>query len=172
MVRVEGWFEVRYNGQAMRTTRREWLRVAALGFVAAQSVRGLGAVQKPMPSGTAIEIWKTPTCGCCTLWVDHIRAAGFRTTVHDMNDVSPIKRKLGVPSSLESCHTAVVAGYTIEGHVPADVVQQALKTKPKIAGLAVPGMPMGSPGMEGSRKDPYNVIAFEQNGKTSVFAKR
>ena len=154
------------------TTRREWLWVSVISLVAGGSVRGLGAIQKPMPSGTAIEIWKTPTCGCCKLWVDHMRGAGFRPTVHDMDDVSPIKRKLGVPTTLESCHTAVVGGYTIEGHVPADVVRQALKEKPKIAGLAVPGMPMGSPGMEGPRKDPYSVVAFEQNGRTSVFAKR
>jgi hypothetical protein len=155
----------------MTTTRRQWLQVSIMSLVGG-SVRQLGAAQKPMPSGTAIEIWKTPTCGCCKLWVDHVRAAGFRPTVHDMDDVSPIKRKRGVPSSLESCHTAIVDGYTIEGHVPADVIRQALKTRPKIAGLAVAGMPMGSPGMEGPRKDPYNVVAFEQNGRTSVFAKR
>jgi hypothetical protein len=155
----------------MTTTRRQWLQVSFMSLVAG-SVRELDAAQKPMPSGTAIEVWKTPTCGCCKLWVDHVRAAGFRPTVHDLDDVSPIKRKRGVPSSLESCHTAVVDGYTIEGHVPADVIRQALKTRPKIAGLAVPGMPMGSPGMEGPRKDPYNVVAFEQNGRTSVFAKR
>jgi len=124
-----------------------------------------------MTSGTPIEIWKTPTCGCCKLWVDHMRAAGFRPTVHDLNDVSPIKRKLGVPSALESCHTAVVGGYTIEGHVPADVVRQALKERPKIAGLAVPGMPMGSPGMEqGALVDPYDVVAFDKTGKMTVFA--
>ena len=157
----------------MTTTRREWLRASVAALVAAgASARVLGASQVPMTSGTAIEIWKTPTCGCCKMWVDHMRAAGFRPTVHDLNDVSPIKRKLGVPSALESCHTAVVGGYTIEGHVPADVVRQALKERPKIAGLAVAGMPMGSPGMEGPRKDPYNVVAFEQNGRTSVFAKR
>jgi hypothetical protein len=155
----------------MTTTRREWLRVSIAGLVVGASAEVLGASQT-VPTGTPIEIWKTPTCGCCKLWVDHMRAAGFRPTVHDLNDVSPIKRKRGVPSSLESCHTAVVGGYTVEGHVPADVVRQALKQRPKIAGLAVPGMPMGSPGMEGPRKDPYNVVAFEQNGRTSVFAKR
>jgi hypothetical protein len=156
----------------MTTTRREWLRLLTMGVVAGGSAEALGASQAPMTSGTPMEIWKTPTCGCCTMWVDHMRAAGFRPTVHDMNDVSPIKRKLGVPTALESCHTAVVGGYTIEGHVPADVVRQALKERPKIAGLAVPGMPMGSPGMEGPRKDPYNVVAFEHNGRNSVFAKR
>jgi hypothetical protein len=97
---------------------------------------------------------------------------GFRPRVHDVNDVSPYKRKYGVPAALESCHTAVVGGYALEGHVPADLVRQILTQKPNIAGLAVPGMPMGSPGMEGPRKDNYDVIAFDKTGKTSVFAKR
>lgn len=149
------------------TTRREWLQWSVAGLLAAGSAAVVEA-----QSGTAIEIWKTPTCGCCRLWVDHIRAAGFRPTVHDLSDVSPIKRKLGVPASLESCHTAVVSGYAIEGHVPADVVHEMLKQRPKIAGLAVPGMPMGSPGMDGPRKDPYNVVAFDANGRLSVFARR
>ena len=124
-------------------------------------------------SQTVIEIWKTPTCGCCALWVNHMRANGFRPTVHDVPDVSPIKRKLGVPAALESCHTAVVDGFAIEGHVPADVVRTMLKERPRIAGIAVAGMPMGSPGMEqGPRKDPYNVVAFDKAGRTSVYAKR
>jgi hypothetical protein len=122
---------------------------------------------------TAIEVWKTPTCGCCAQWVDHVRANGFKPTVHDLPDVAPIKRKLGVPGVLESCHTAVVGGYTVEGHVPADVIRTMLKERPRIAGIAVAGMPMGSPGMEqGSRKDPYNVVAFDKAGKTSIYAKR
>jgi hypothetical protein len=139
---------------------------------AGASARLFGWTQAPMTSGTAIEIWKTPTCGCCKMWVDHMQKAGFRPTVHDLDDVSPIKRKLKVPAALQSCHTAVVGGYAIEGHVPADLVRQVLKQKPAIAGLAVPGMPMGSPGMDGPRKDPYDVVAFEQNGRATVFAKR
>ena len=122
---------------------------------------------------TAIEVWKTPTCGCCGFWVDHMRANKFRPTVHDVPDVGPVKRKLGVPAALESCHTAVVGGYTVEGHVPADVVRTMLKERPAIAGIAVAGMPMGSPGMEqGSRKDSYNVVAFDKTGKTSIYARR
>ena len=148
-------------------TRRHWLQT----LIGACFV-GVPANLVGLQSENDIEIWKTPTCGCCKLWVDHIRSNGFKPTVHDMPDVSAIKRKLGVPTTLESCHTAVVGGYAIEGHVPADVVRTMLKEKPKILGLAVPGMPMGSPGMEGSRKDPYNVIAFQRNGQTTVFAKR
>ena len=156
----------------MTTTRREWLRASVVGLLAGGVPRVADALQTTAQSDNAIEIWKTPTCGCCKLWVDHMRTNGFRPTVHDVNDVSPIKRKLGVPTSLESCHTGIVSGYAIEGHVPADIVRQMLKQRPKVAGLAVAGMPMGSPGMEGPRKDPYNVIAFERNGRTSVFAKR
>jgi hypothetical protein len=154
-------------------TRREWLTLWVAGLLAARTAHGTGASPANTQNDNAIEIWKTPTCGCCRLWVDHMRANGFRPTVHDVNDVSPIKRKLGVPATLESCHTGIVSGYAVEGHVPADVVRQMLKQRPKIAGLAVAGMPMGSPGMEqGSRKDPYNVMAFERSGRTSVFAKR
>ena len=126
------------------------------------------------PAGAMeIAIWKTPTCGCCSKWVEHMRAAGFTPKVTDMPDVSPIKRKHGVPVELESCHTAIVGGYTVEGHIPADVIQQMLKEKPAIVGIAVPGMPVGSPGMEaGTRKAAYNVMAFDKAGTTRVYAKR
>ena len=153
------------------TSRREVLRLAlgaiALG-VPARALLAQGAA-----ADTRVEVWKTETCGCCKLWVDHMRAAGFRVTALDVPDVGPFKRKLGVPPPLESCHTGVVAGYAIEGHIPADVIKQMLKQKPKIAGLAVPGMPMGSPGMEqGGRRDKYDILAFDKSGKTTVFASR
>ena len=125
------------------------------------------------PAVTAMEVYRSPTCGCCAKWVDHVKAAGFTPVVHQVDDVSPVKAKGGVPARLHSCHTALVGGYVIEGHVPADVIQQMLSSKPKIAGLAVPGMPIGSPGMEqGPRVDPYEVIAFTRDGNTSVYAKR
>jgi hypothetical protein len=152
-------------------TRREVLGLTTglLGTcLAGAAAASLGAAA----DDNDIEIWKTPTCGCCKLWVDHMRANGFRPRTHDVADVSPYKRKHGVLPFLESCHTGVVAGYAIEGHVPADVVRQLLKQRPPVLGLAVPGMPMGSPGMEGSRKDKYDVVAFDKNGKTSVFARR
>ena len=143
---------------------------------------GLGALALGLPARalfaqakapeTIVEVWKTATCGCCKLWVDHMRAAGFKVTALDVPDVGPHKRRLGVPPALESCHTGVVAGYAIEGHIPADVIKQMLKQKPKIAGLAVPGMPMGSPGMEGGRADRYDILTFDKAGKTSVFASR
>ena len=130
----------------------------------------LGAVAR---DDNDIEIWKSPTCGCCGNWVTHMRTNGFRPVIHDVEDVSPIKRQHGVPVALESCHTGIVGGYAIEGHVPADVVRALLKQRPAVLGIAVPGMPVGSPGMEmGGRRDKYDVIAFTKAGTTSVFAKR
>lgn len=124
--------------------------------------------------GPVMRIYKTPTCGCCAAWVDHVKEAGFRVEVHDMNDVAPVKREHGLPGELASCHTAVVDGYVVEGHVPADVVQRMLREKPAIAGIAVPGMPRGSPGMEvpGGRVDPYDVMAFTKDGSQQVFESR
>jgi len=154
------------------TSRRDWLKLTLGGLVATVPA---GAVLAAFTQKTEddVEIWKTPTCGCCHLWVEHMKASGFKPTVHDVPDTTPYRAKVGVPSSLASCHTAVVAGYALEGHVPADLIRKAIKEKAKIAGLAVPGMPMGSPGMEqGTRKDRYDVIAFMKDGKTSVYATR
>jgi hypothetical protein len=162
------------------TTRRDWLRLTTgvllagipVGALRAQRSTGAAAPRPTGANANAIEVWKSPTCGCCAQWVTHMRTNGFVPTVHDVEDVAVFKRKLGVPAKLESCHTAVVGGYAFEGHVPADLVRQVLKQRPAILGLAVPGMPMGSPGMEGPRKDAYDVVAFDKTGKTSVFAKR
>jgi hypothetical protein len=106
--------------------------------------------------------------------VDHLRKGGFPIDARDVVDVAAVKRKQGVPAALESCHTAVVDGYVIEGHVPADVIDQLLRERPKVAGLAVPGMPAGSPGMEspGQKPERYDVIAFDTRGTTRVFARR
>ena len=121
---------------------------------------------------TPITVYKTPTCGCCGKWVDHMRANGFAPTVTDLPNLTAIKQSTGVPGNLQSCHTSVIEGYAVEGHVPADVVRQLLKEKPKVAGIAVPGMPMGSPGMEGAYKDKYNVVAFGKDGSQKVYASR
>jgi len=120
----------------------------------------------------AMTVYKSPTCGCCAKWVEHIKKAGFAVTVKDMPNVGEVKDARGVPAELASCHTAVVGNYVIEGHVPADVVQKLLKEKPAVAGLAVGGMPMGSPGMEGSYADRYDVVAFDKNGNQRVYASR
>ena len=123
-------------------------------------------------NGNAITVFKDPNCGCCKEWIEHLRKHAFRVTAKDTNHVSGIKRSGRVPSQLVSCHTAFVNGYVIEGHVPAEDIKRLLKEKPKVAGLAVGGMPIGSPGMEvGNRKDKYDVIAFNRDGSTQVFAR-
>jgi hypothetical protein len=119
-----------------------------------------------------VVVYKSPTCGCCDKWVEHMESAGFTVDVENQRDLAPIKRELGVPRRMQSCHTAKVGDYIVEGHVPADVVQRMLEEKPNIRGLAVPGMPMGSPGMEGPRKDPYNVIAIDHDGRLQVYERR
>ena len=127
----------------------------------------IGAAPIPMT------VYKSPSCGCCKSWVTHMQGAGFTVKIIDMDDLTAVKRNAGVPQKLQSCHTALVGAYVVEGHVPADLVKKMLNQKPQITGLAVPGMVTGSPGMEmGDSKDPYDVIAFDRAGKTSVFAKR
>ena len=127
------------------------------------------ALAQTLPAMTA---YKSPTCGCCAKWVEHLRKAGFAVTVKDVPNVGEVKAANGVPPELASCHTALVGGYVIEGHVPADVIQRLLKEKPAVAGIAVAGMPMGSPGMEGSYADHYDIVAFEKSGKQRVYASR
>ena len=117
-------------------------------------------------------VYKTPTCGCCAKWVEHLRSNGYTVEVHDVEAVEPTKAELGVPPQLASCHTAKIGGYVFEGHVPAEVIARVLREKPQITGVAVPGMPMGSPGMEGGRKDSYDIVAFDGNGHTSVYESR
>lgn len=114
-------------------------------------------------------VYKSPTCGCCAKWVDHMRESGFQVEVRDTVDVMPVKIRHKLPVHLASCHTAMIGGYVVEGHVPADVVRRLLAERPAITGIAVPGMPMGSPGMEGFRKDPYDVIAYRRDGTTQVY---
>lgn len=130
------------------------------------------AVSSEVAAPTEITVYKTPTCGCCTAWVEHLEKNGFVVKAKDIPDLSALKRHYGVTSEIASCHTGFVGGYVIEGHVPADVIAQLLKEKPHIKGIAVPGMPMGSPGMEGPRKDPYDVVAFDSTGAKSVYASR
>lgn len=128
--------------------------------------------QAASPQAANITVFKDPNCGCCKLWVEHLRKHAFTVVTKDTADVTPVKRSGRVPERLYSCHTAFVNGYVIEGHVPAADIQRLLQEKPKIAGLAVGGMPIGSPGMEvGQRKDPYDVVAFSRDGSTQVFAK-
>lgn len=145
--------------------------LAALPVVASSAVgfwpSAVGA--NPAPSKDLI-VYKTPWCGCCGAWVDHMRANGFDVTVMEREDLAPVKAQFHVPPALQSCHTGLIEGYVVEGHVPATDVTRLLAERPSAAGLAVPGMPIGSPGMEqGHMRDPYNVVLFGDSGQ-SVFA--
>lgn len=126
------------------------------------------------PAKPTVEVWKDPTCGCCKDWVLHLEANGFKVRMYETGNADARKR-LGIPETLGSCHTALVAGYAIEGHVPARDIDRLLKEKPQAIGLAVPGMPVGSPGMDGAiyggRKDPYAVLLVMPGGKTTTYQK-
>jgi hypothetical protein len=125
----------------------------------------------PALAATAVEVYKTPSCGCCANWVKHLSAAGFTVRVNDVEDTGPIRQKLGMPEQFAGCHTAIVGSYVIEGHVPAADIRQLLASKPAALGLSVPGMVVGSPGMEmGSRKEPYQVLLVQRSGQSSVFS--
>lgn len=116
-----------------------------------------------------VTVYKNPACGCCGEWIKHMEANGYRVEVHQIDDVSPMRRRFGVPDALASCHTAVVGGYAIEGHVPAADITRLLKTRPKAKGLTVPGMVPGSPGMEQGTPQHYATLLFDEAG-TRVFA--
>jgi hypothetical protein len=127
------------------------------------------AAQQPP---AAVDVYKTPTCGCCSKWVAHMRANGFTVKTTDVESTGPIQGRHAVPTEVRSCHTALVGGYVLEGHVPAAEVKRLLKERPRIAGIAVPGMPAGSPGMEmdGVDAQPYHVVSFDRTGRVNVFA--
>ena len=120
-----------------------------------------------------IVVYKSESCGCCKLWVQHLLQAGFTVQAHNVDNLGPIKERVGVPAGKGSCHTAEVGGYFLEGHVPADDVKRLLKEKPAAKGLTVPGMPLGSPGMEvpSGQVDPYEVLLVRRDGSTSVYSK-
>ena len=116
-----------------------------------------------------IEVYKNPDCGCCGQWADHLQRNGFAVTIHETRDGAALRAKLGVPDRLASCHTAIVDEYVVEGHVPATDIESLLKERPKARGPAVPGMPAGSPGMEGPRGQTYDVLLIETDGTTRVY---
>jgi hypothetical protein len=113
----------------------------------------------------AITVHRDPGCGCCGAWIEHLRGAGFATTVVAARDLEAVRRRLGVPADLASCHTAEVQGYVVEGHVPAGAIRRLLAERPPARGLAVPGMPIGSPGMEGGTPETYEVVLFGPQGR-------
>jgi hypothetical protein len=128
----------------------------------------LGLPLAALAAAPVIEVYKSESCGCCGGWVKHLEENGFKVNVHNVENPSDYRQKFGIPAQLGSCHTAKVSAYALEGHVPAREIKRLLATRPKATGLAVPGMPMGSPGMEGSRKDAYDVLLVK-NGKTTVY---
>ena len=134
---------------------------------------GVGASSLAQSARPMVTVYKSPTCGCCSKWIEHMKAQGFDVKSTDQSDVTPIKTQYGVPADAQSCHTALVGGYVLEGHVPASAVKKLLSEKPKVVGLAVPGMPVGSPGMEvpSGQVEAYNVVAFDKAGKQTVYEK-
>ncbi len=144
----------------------------ASGLLALAAVAAGLALTSRHTTAAEVVVYKSPTCGCCSKWVEHLEANGFAVDARDVQDLEPIKAEAGIPRRLQSCHTAYVDGYVVEGHVPADVIRSMLAARPDIHGLAVPGMPMGSPGMEGPRQEAYNVYALGRDGKLKVYARR
>ena len=146
-----------------KSTRRQCLQIG-LALLAVPAISA--------PTAVAVEVWKDPNCGCCEGWVVHLKQAGFSVKVNDQGNEAARKR-LGIPDALGSCHTASVQGYALEGHVPATDIRRLLREKPRAVGLAVPGMPVGSPGMDGAvykgRKDPFNVLLVAKDGSNTVF---
>jgi hypothetical protein len=145
------------------------------GGQTADTSAGAGA---PEPAATqaalpVVDVYKDQGCGCCTNWTEHLQDHGFTVRTIESSDLTALKTSHGVPNRLHSCHTALVGGYVVEGHVPASDIQRLLRERPAVAGLAVPGMPIGSPGMEvpGRRPQLYDVMAFDEDGTTRVFAK-
>lgn len=147
------------NPKALRLDRRRLLGVAAAAAVLPwRTLQAAG-------DAPIIEVYKSPACGCCHLWVEHLEASGFEAEAKDMNDLAQIKMIAGVPDHLTACHTALVDGFVVEGHVPASAVQRLLDERPDVRGLAVPGMPAGSPGMPDPHPERYDVIAFGRSGE-------
>ena len=153
--------------RSVRAPRRALLLAALAAWIVPARARA----SQPA-SGPLVEVWKAPTCGCCADWITHLHANGFRTKVHDEGNTSA-RARMGIALKYGSCHTAAVGGYAIEGHVPAREIQRLLKQRPAAIGLAVPGMPIGSPGMDGpaygGRQDPYEVLLLAKDGSASVY---
>jgi hypothetical protein len=158
-------FATALDGQVSSGRRLVLLAVAGIFASASQRVQGR---EKP-----SVQVWKDPNCGCCQEWVEHLRQNGFETVIFDEGNAAA-RARLGMPRQFGSCHTALVQGYVIEGHVPAADIRRLLEERPSALGLAVPGMPIGSPGMDGpvyrGRRDPYDVLLVQRNGAQSVFS--
>ena len=142
--------------------RREFVLAVGLALLAPLAM----AQQAPL-----VEVWKSDSCGCCAEWIKHLQKSGFATKVHSVEDAAPMRRALGIPDRLGSCHTARVGGYAIEGHVPASDIRKLLAAKPRAIGLTAPGMPPGSPGMDIPNSPPYEVLLVREDRSTGLFAR-
>lgn len=142
-------------------------RIILTALMLAAAVPAATRASQPLPS---VEVYKSASCGCCNKWVEHLETNGFKVTARNVDDPVEYKRRFGVPPEMGSCHTAQVGGYFIEGHVPAREIKRLLNERPQALGLAVPGMPMGSPGMEGPRKDAYDVMLIRNDGSSGRYA--
>lgn len=142
-------------------------KISILLAMMALGTAGAGIAQT---TGT-VELYKSPYCGCCGKWAEHMTKAGFSVKTHEVEDVPGTRKKLGMPEKLGSCHTAKIGNYLLEGHVPAEDIKRLLKEKPKALGLAVPGMPAGSPGMDVPNSPPYETLLVQSDGSTRVFAR-
>ena len=135
------------------------------------SIAAAAALLSTAANAAQLTVHKSPYCGCCAKWIEHVRKHGFTVKVVETEEMMAVKKRLGVPGELASCHTTEADGYFVEGHVPAADIKRLLAQKPKAAGIAVPGMPPGSPGMESDRAEPYATVIVRRDGTTSVFAR-
>lgn len=160
--------------QSGRKRAAHWPLVAVVAVVAVTASLAIWlSPPATTPDDADIVVYKTPTCSCCTNWVAHLRESGFDVAVVNVRNLQPVQSRVGVPRELGSCHTATVGDYWVEGHVPADLIQQLMTEKPdNLLGLAVPGMPIGSPGMEGPNPVEYDVLSVVQPGEIEVYATR
>jgi len=157
------------EGRASDASSTESPSMTSMQEMQTEAVGTISAAPEDAPP---VLVYKAPTCGCCEGWVEHMRENGYEVTVEDRDDVDQVKNLLGIPVRLRSCHTAQIGNYLVEGHVPASDIHRLLTERPQVAGITAPGMPIGSPGMEvpGRAPDPYDVLAFDADGRTSVFA--
>jgi hypothetical protein len=155
-----------------RTTTSR-LAIAAAAAIALSAGGAAPGAQQKAAAKPSVTVYKSATCGCCSGWVAHMRQNGFDVKAVDVDDIEVPKKTYGVPPAASSCHTSLVGGYVIEGHVPADAVMRLLRERPNVSGLAVRGMPLGTPGMEmGGQKDPYVIATFDKAGRTAVYERR
>jgi len=133
-------------------------------------VMSLGALWISAVQAAEVMVFKSPTCGCCNGWIKHMEANGFKVKAQNVSDLDAIKRRYGVTPNLASCHTAIIDGYVVEGHVPASDVKRLLRERPKVKGIAAPGMPQSAPGMDAPYKQPYQTLTFDEAGRVQVFA--